>query len=225
MPKMSQLLLHGPAKIVSRKKLLEIKQKFDPNNVMVFEQGSSIQEMLTSLKSMPLLSEERLVILENPPQDLTLNYQLITINLSLIAWFDHEITKKPILEWFERNGQVMFFPEAKEKSIFPFLDMLAASDNRVYFELEQLKKAGFEMQYFLVMVFYLLRNLAVTPKNAPVFVKQKLQKQRQNFDLVKITRLYREVLEIDFKIKVGLLEINQAEFLLLNKFIDLSSQT
>ncbi|MBI2338144.1 hypothetical protein HYU95_03075 [Candidatus Daviesbacteria bacterium] len=70
------------------------------------------------------------------------------------------------------------------------------------------------------MSFYLLRNLAVTSKKAPQFVKDKLQRQRKNFSLEKVISLYKEVLEIDFKIKSGLLEKPQAEFLLVNKFLN-----
>jgi len=216
---MKLLLLHGPAKVASRKKLIEIKQKFDQNNVVVFEEGADLQTILGNLATSSLFPDERLMILENPLEDFT-NYTLNAIPYTLILWFDHEVTaKKPIMDWIKKNGQVLYFPESREVSIFPFLDHLAAKDKKAFLEIDKLKKAGFDMQYLLTMVFYLLRNLAVTPKNAPQFVKDKLQRQRKNFDLEKIKSLYREIIEIDFKIKSGLLEKDQAEFLLINKFI------
>ena len=75
MKEMKVLLLHGPAKVASRKKLVGLKQKFDPNNVVVFEEGSSSKDITDNLVSTSLFADERLVILENPPEDFT-NYTL-----------------------------------------------------------------------------------------------------------------------------------------------------
>lgn len=210
---MTLLLLHGSAKAASRKKLIELKQKFDQNNVVVFEEGTGVQTILGSLSTAPLFSEQRLIVLENPPEDFS-NYTLYHIPYTLILWFDHQVDTK---KW--PGFEYLFFPEAKEVSVFPFLDCLAEGSNKAFLEIAKLKNAGFDIQYFLTMVFYLLRNLAVTPKNAPQFVKDKLQRQRRNFSLEKVTKLYKEILEIDFKIKSGLLEKDQAEFLLINKFL------
>jgi len=212
-------LLHGPAKTASRKKLIEIKQKFDTNNVVVYEEGADLQVILGSLVTPSLFSEQQLIILENPAEDFVLDLSIVNCQLSIVFWFDHEIgEKKPIMEWAKKNSQVLYFPEAKEVSIFPFLDYLANKDKKAFLEIAKLKKAGFDVQYFITMVFYLLRNLAVTPKNAPEFVKNKLQRQRKNFNLEKIASYYKDILEIDFKIKKGLLEKDQAEFLLINLF-------
>src|SRR3989344_761329 len=213
---MKPLLLHGSAKIASRKKLLEVKQKFDQNNVVVFEQGSDLQTVLGNLATPSLFSQPQLTILENPPQDFT-NYTLNPNPSTLILWFDHQIPeKKPIMEWIKKNGQVLFFPESREISVFPFLDYLATKDNKAFLEIDKLKTAGFDIHYFITMVFYLLRNLVATPKTAKLFMREKLERQRRNFNLEKITNLYNDILEIDFKIKSGLLEKDQAEFLLVN---------
>ena len=185
---------------------------------MVFEEKSDLQVALGSLATSSLFVAEQLMILENPPEDF-INFILNPSPLTLILWFDHEVSeKKPIMEWAKKNGQVLFFPESREVSIFPFLDYLAAKDKRAFLEIDKLKKAGFDMQYFITMTFYLLRNLAVTPKNAKPFMREKLAKQRKNFNLEEVTSLYRDILDIDFKIKKGLLEKPQAEFLLVNLF-------
>ena len=217
MKKVKPLLLHGSAKIASRKKLIDLKQQFDPNSVSVYEEGSNTKDILGEIMTMPLFEQDRLIILENPPEDLTFD-KLVT---SLIVWYEKEISdKKPIHEYFKKNGQVLYFPEAKERSIFPFLDMLVMGDSKAYLELEQLKLNGFEIQYFITMIFYQLRNLAATPGKAPQFVKEKLARQRQRLPLEKVRNLYKEILEIDFKIKSGLLEPAQAEFLLVQKLLN-----
>lgn len=211
---MTRLLLHGLAKSASRKKLIELKQKFG-GSVVVYEEGADLQTIKTALSSQSLFSDQQMIILENPPDDLVSNFTLPTSPLSLILWFDHEIDTK---KW--PGFEPLFFPEAKEISVFPFLDLLTAKDPKAFLELRKLKNADFDIYYCLTMVFYLLRSLAVTPKKAPDFVRRKLARQREGFKEERIAELYKEMLEIDFKIKSGLLEKDQAEFLLVNKFMD-----
>lgn len=215
---MKLLLLHGSAKTASRKKLIESKLKFDTNNVIIFEEGSNIQNILGVLVTSSLFEEERLIILENPAEDFT-DYPLIHNPYTVILWFDHEVSeKKPIMQWAKANGQVLYFPEGREISAFPFLDKLAARDKNAYLELDKLKKAEYDTQYLITMIFYLLRNLVATPKTAKDFVRNKNAQMKKNFSAEEITKLYKDVLEIDFKIKSGLLEKDHAEFLLVNLF-------
>lgn len=210
---MMPLLLHGPAIKTSRTKLQDLRKKFDPDNIVVFGSEASPGQVVADLMTVPLFSEDRLIVWENPSEDFVLNSELITPNSSLILWFDHKIDPK---KW--SGFEVLFFSEAKEVSVFPLLDYLAAKDQKAFLEIEKLKQNGFDIHYFLTMTFYLLRNLVVTPKTAPDFVKRKLARQRVEFDRAMIIKLYKDLLEIDFKIKSGLLEKPQAEFLLVNKF-------
>mgnify|MGYP001614707679 CR=1 FL=1 len=211
---MMQLLLHGPATNASRIKLQELRSRFHPDNVVVFEKGEELGTILTNLQSSSLFDGERLVVMENPSDDLS---SLIpdSNNLKLILWFDHEVDIK---KWSKFQPQ--FFPEAKEVSVFPFLDCLVAGDRKAFLEIEKLKNGDFDIYYLITMVFYRLRTLAVTPKNASSFIRDKLQRQRKVFTQERIIKLYKEILEIDFKIKSGLLEKPQAEFLLVEKFIE-----
>lgn len=211
---MKLLLLHGPAKIVSRKKLVELKQNFDQNNVVVYEEGSNIQTLLAGLSTPLLFSEPQLIILENPSEDFKLPIANCQLPTTLVLWFDHEVDIK---KW--PGFTTLLFEESKEISVFPFLDYLAVQDKRAFLEVEKLKQAGFDIFYFLTMVFYLLRNLINTPKNSPNFVKDKLQRQRKNFSQDRLIKLYQDILEIEFKIKSGLLEKDQAEFLLISKLL------
>ncbi len=219
---MTQLLLHGPAKSASRNKLVELKRRFDQNSVVVYEEGTDLQIIKGSLVTSSLFSGQQLIVLENPPEELA-NYTLYPIPYpdkvgassayTLVLWFDHEVDTK---KW--PGFEALFFPEAKEVSVFPFLDFLAAQDQKAFLEMEKLKNAGFDIHYCLTMVFYLLRNLIATPKNAPDFVRKKLARQRIRFNRENIKNLYKDLLEIDFKFKSGLLEKPQAEFMLVDKF-------
>lgn len=212
---MKLLLLHGPAIEASRRKLQELRKKFNPDDVLVFEKGENTGGILASLQTVSIFDRERLVIVENPTSPLTrealTGYQLQT---TLVLWFDHtvDIKKWPGFEY-------LFFSESKEVTVFRFLDYLATQDARAFLEAEKLKKERFDVHYFITMVFYLLRNLIATPKTAPPFVKKKIAEQRSNFSKERLINLYKDILEIDFKLKSGLLEKDQAEFLLINKFI------
>lgn len=214
---MKLLLLHGLASKASRQKLISIKDKFNKANVLVFESGVDPQTILGNLMTGSLLKEEQLFILENPEGDF-INYPLNDSPDKLVLWFDHEVSaKKAILEWIRKSkGEILFFPESKESSIFPFLDYLATADKKAFLEQD---KSNFDVHYTITMVYYLLRNLAVTPKNAPSFVKQKLERQRKSFSLQRLKDLYKDIIEIDFKIKSGLLETDQAKFQLINLFL------
>lgn len=210
---MKLLLLHGPAISSSRKKLSQLRQKFNQGNITSFEEGADTQTILTNLQSQSLFGGERLIIIENPLDELFSNFTLSTLPFTLVLWFDHEVDTKKYPQ-----AEVLFFPEAKEASVFPFLDMLAEKNKDAYLEMDKLKSAGFDSQYFITMVFYLLRSLIYQPKNMHPFAKQKAQKQRKNFSSEEIISLYKFILETDFKIKKGLLETDQAEFILVNKF-------
>lgn len=212
---MKVLVLHGSGINSSRSKLLEIKQKFDPNNIVTFDPSASSGQVMAALQTMPMFGEEHLIIVENPPDDLLLNFPLHTSHLPLlILWFDHEIDPKKF-----KGAEILFFPEAKETSVFPFLDKLAEKNPNAFIDLEKLKKSGLDTQYFITMIFYLLRSLIYQPKNMHPFARQKAQKQSKNFSRDEIISLYKYILDLDFKIKNGLMEPEHGEFLLINRFI------
>lgn len=213
------LLLHGPAVTSSRKKLSEIKKGFDPANVVVFEPGSSVGRIIADVQTVPIFGQDRLFILENPPEDI--DYRLSPADYWLIFWFDHEVgEKKPLMSWLRQSkGEALFFKEEKEVSVFPFLDDLGNKDKNAFVKLNRLKAENLDSQYIIAMIFYLLRSLTVIKKNAPEFVRQKQLRQKKNFSAADLVKLYRFVLETDFKIKSGLLEPEQAEFSLVSRFI------
>ena len=103
------------------------------------------------------------------------------------------------------------------------MDKLAFGDKDAFLELKRLKSAGYDSQYIITMILYLLRSLTAPPIKAPAFVMDKLKKQRVNFSQERFVNLYRSVLEVDFKIKKGLLELKQADFIVVSKFINLWS--
>lgn len=215
---MRLLLLHGPAISQSRLKLSELKKGFNPDNTIVFESPTE-KQITETISSLSLIKGDRLYIFENPVEDLGLKNVQADDDLTVAFWFDHQSDEKKATFKFVKtnNGQIIFFPESKEITAFPFIDALGFKDHKAYLELKKLKDAGFDTQYIITMIFYLLRSLAIDNKKAPSFVQKKTAKQRQNFS--DLPGLYRFVLETDYKIKKGLLEPDQAEFLLVNHFL------
>lgn len=217
------VLLHGPAVVSSRLRLNQLKKNFTEEAITEFPEKSSLQDILGSLQTLPMFDEARLIILENPPEDFIFDSKFsLPESTTLIIWFDHELSaKKEILKSVGGlKGKIEFFPEGREVSVFPLLDFLASKDKRAFLEMNKLKKAGFDNQYLITMCFYMLRSLVSPNKNAPDFVKRKIAKQQQNFSDADLKNLYKSILEIDFKIKNGLIESSQAEFLLVNNFIN-----
>lgn len=210
---MKLLVLHGPAINSSRQKLLEIKKGFNPDNIIVFEKNANKEDILASLQTESLFEGEQLIVLENPinfDSSLAANDS----SLTLVLWFEKEIDSRKFKE-----SKILFFPESKEISVFPFLRMLGTKDKKAYLELNKLKVAGFESQYFITMILYLLRNLTAIPKKAADFVRQNNIKMRKNFTNDDLVNLYKRVLEIDFKIKNGLMEASQADHSLVSNFL------
>ncbi|MBU1000430.1 hypothetical protein KKE78_03500 [Patescibacteria group bacterium] len=215
------LLLHGPAIEASRKKLQELRKRFNQDSVVVYGKNEDAGVVLANLQTVSIFDEERLAIVENPSDSFGPLFLDHSFQTDIILWFDHVVDTK---KW--PGFEYLFFPERKEVTVFRFLDYLAAQDVRAFLEIEKLKtvtppvgRQSLDVHYFITMVFYLLRNLIATPDRVPNFVKQKLAKQRNNFSQERLINLYRDILEIDFKLKSGFMEKDQAEFLLINRFL------
>lgn len=189
---------------------------------MIFERGFKEEELKSALMTVSMFAVSRLIILENPSEDFFLENINLTEDVTFVIWIDHELTStKKILKFVSKvGGQIVNFPERKETSIFPFLDLLATRNPKAFVELKKIKQEGADTFYILTMILYLLRNLVATPKKAPSFVQEKLAKQRKNFSKKQVRELYKNVLEIDYKLKTGQLDKNQADFLLINMFMD-----
>lgn len=215
------LLLHGLAIAASRKQLSDLKEKFSAEDILTFTKGFKEDDLRHGVMNVSMFTTERLVILENPGDEFTMEKFQLPEDTTLVIWVDHELSAtKKLLKFVTQNqGQVMHFPEGKEVSIFPLLDLLATKNPKAFLELEKVKQAGFDVFYILTMVLYLLRNLVASPKNAPPFVQEKLLKQRKNFSKKQIKEFYKTVLEIDYKLKTGNIEKPQAEFLLTKMFV------
>ena len=131
---MKLLLLHGPAIETSRRKLQELKKQFNLDSVVVFDSEASAGQVVADFLTVPMFSEKRLIIWENPSEVFTLPTTNDQLPATMVLWFDREVDVK---KW--PGYEPLFFPEAKEVSVCPFLDFLAAKDQKAFLEMEKFK--------------------------------------------------------------------------------------
>lgn len=215
---MKLILIHGSFEDAILKKIAEIKKSFDPlatTEISEYDPGFHFS-------SPSLLSDKRLVILENPDikiieQGIAQSDPDLTILIRCSKGLEKSsaVLKKVI----EARGEVFSFEESSQVSIFPFLDMLGNLNKRAYGEFEK-NYNEFGGQYILTMLAYFLRRMVVKTKSSSDFMRQKIETQRKNFGLEKIRKLYREVITTDYKIKQGLAEDKLALTLLIQKILN-----
>ncbi len=216
---LKQLLLHGPAKIASRTKLFQLKSSLNSEEVTYFDEGSNSSEIVSAIQTIPMFGSVRTIVLENPDTNLQLDTTFDQVNL--LVWFDSDVSKSSVYKQFvDHKKEILFFAEGQELTVFPFLDMLGNRKKTAFVEIERLKMQSFDIYYFLTMAYYLLRNLTVLPQKLSPFQKQKLAKQKNNFSEKELITIFQNLLKLEFQLKSGLIDSKQAEFRLINEFMD-----
>lgn len=215
---MKLILIYGSFQDAVLKKVSEVKKKIDPLSISEISEGASRFDFA----SPSLFSDKRLIILENP--DIEIVEQAIShddADLTILIKFSKALEKSSLVlkKVLELKGEVLSFDETSQISIFPFLDMLGNLNRRVFIEFE---KNYNEMggQYILTMLAYFLRRMVQKPKSGSDFMRQKIETQKRNFNLGRIEKLYREIIETDFKIKQGLTEERFAVTQLVQKILN-----
>lgn len=218
---MKLIVLHGLGNDGARRKLSDIKKEF-PQNATVYLDGKDLseKELLTNLSQESLFSEEKLIIIENPPA-LNLAQFVSDERLSLVLHFPKTLPSNSVVlkELLKYRAQIFSFPEEKEESIFPFLDSLITKNPKALSLLTPLF-AEYGSQYLFTMMAFSLRRLVAPAKTLPPFVLKKIEEQRKNFSLERIKELYRAILITDFKIKSGILDEEIATQLLSQRFFE-----
>lgn len=215
---MKLILLHGNFQTALIKKVSEIKSSFDPLAITELSQGS----VGSNFSSKSLFTDKQLVILENPDVDtLEKSINANDTDLTILVRFSKTLEKSSVIfkKIVELKGEILNFDETSENTIFPFLDLIGNLNKKSYIEFEK-NYDEFGGQYLLSMLAYFLRRMVQKPKTTSDFMIQKIQTQKRNFGAEKITKLYRELIETDYKIKQGLLEEKMGVTVFLHKIIN-----
>lgn len=215
------VLLYGSAVKALFKRLDLIKKDFDSLQIKQYEfKEVAPQQLNLEFFSNSLFSTKRLLIINNVDPgweaDLDGGEDLTVI---LTSYKDLLATAKLIKSVKSSKGEVLQFSEEKEVSVFPFLDMLADKKNQAVIEFEKLYEE-FGGQYLLTMMFFQLRRLMQSNSKLPPFVIKKIERQRKDFPKERVRGLYKELLEMDYKIKSGLTEERVGVSLVVQSFIN-----
>lgn len=205
---MMVVIVYGNGLSAISRYVSDFKKRFEDLSIQeISGKNISFEQALVDLSTPSFFSEKRLVILEDfDEKELNLEAVGDDENLTILIRINKQVSKESLLLKTAalKKYQTVNLSEKDEKLIFPFLDHLFDKNPRVFtlFEKLYLEYGG---QYLLTMIFYGLRRM-VLPISGSSFMIQKLEKQKKNFKVENIEELYKKALEVDFKVKSGLME-------------------
>lgn len=207
------LIVHGENNLISRKRLSEKIESFK-NEILRFDGDKiSLSEIKQALESHSLLSQNKLVVIENlfsrrpgKAKEEILAYLKNNVFNNLVIWERKKIDGRALISF--RKEKIERYDLST--IIFKFLDSFWPGNQKINlsFSHQCLRSEVPEVVFF--MLCRLIRQLIIAKDlgekglepMAP-WQKSKLIKQAKKFSLEKLMGLYRELLQIDFSIKSG----------------------
>lgn len=212
---MKIILIHGNLPEAVFSEVNSIKTGYDPLSVTEVEAGGDFD-----LSSTSLFSEKRLIIFDSP--DIKLIEKLEGDNspgLTILLRYSKPLEKSsPVIKKAgEMKAEIFSFEERNQSTVFPFLDFLGNLNPKAYGEMEKnYRESG--GQYLITMLAYFLRRMILN-KTTSDYMRSKIEQQKRNFSKETITRLYRDLIETDFKIKRGLIDDKTGILLMVEKIL------
>lgn len=214
---MNLTIIHGGDVVASMKKLDALVAKFPEMGVVRSDGEVSEEFLINNLQGLNMFEDKKLVVLTNPQADLNLE-KYAKVDVEVVMFFDKALTSSSLFLKI-KNAQEFIFEKKPDKTIFTFLDLLGDKNPKAFSLFDKLFDE-FGDQYLLTMLFYLFRRQILTNTRMPDSIKQKMEKQRQNFPKERLKTLYRTTLETDYKIKTGMIEPKIGLFLLVEQIIN-----
>ena len=215
-------LFHGENQQALRDALLELKKGYD--EAVFWEK--ELEELPIYLVSPTLFAQEglpagrrELVIVEDPDLGgLTGLVGLIKKGGKDVALtFSDKVPRGK----FPKDGglKILYFREEIPKSVFPFLDALAAKDKKSAFaQAHRLLRAGEDSHFLLTMVVWQMRNLAKVKgkatKGLHPYVLGKLKRLERNFTEAELSHAFSLLLREDLATKKGKADSTTFDFLI-----------
>ena len=217
---MNIILLYGPGEVSKRNYLLKIKKEFSPDQISQVDlKQESLANLQLKMASGSLFENGgRLIVVENVSDKMDLqDLKEISGEFTLVLLAAHPPMMAPILQTAKKlQAKIYVFEGEKELNVFPFLDNLIEGKKEAFIELDKLL-TEYGAMYILTMVYYLLRR-NILPLPSSDFMKKKIQKQKQNFNLTDWEKFYKLTLQTEFKIKNGLIDEKIALTSLVRQF-------
>jgi DNA polymerase III delta subunit len=223
-------LLHGENTSASRQALIDLKKKYSPDSVSVFDaKNLDFDELTRTLETPAMLAKKRLVIVEGKLPAPTMeqwNNEAISDLTDLVFWIGDELKASDKLFQLVKTagGQVKNFKEQIPKNVFGFLDALGYKNKRkAFLELHRLLNEGQAPLYLLTMVLWQIRNLLSVKvskyqsvKGMNPYVLRKVQSQAKNFEEEELVEIFKKLLYAETKIKTT----SQDPVLILDRLVD-----
>lgn len=205
---MNIFLLYGPGEVAKRSQLIKIKHQFDPASISVLDlQQVKQSELDNLLLSTPLFSDQRLIVVENTQASFNLEDldRLSSNDSSTIVFVSSALNSnsKLLITGQKLGARIIYFEGEKELSAFPYLDSLIEQKKEAFLELEKLR-VEYGGMYIISMVYYLLRRNCL-PLPTGSFIRQKIRSQKEKISPRDFQAFYKQTLEIEYKIKNGVL--------------------
>ncbi|OGG32351.1 hypothetical protein A3I51_03055 [Candidatus Gottesmanbacteria bacterium RIFCSPLOWO2_02_FULL_38_8] len=225
-----KILIHGVDNAKSRLKLREILEDKIQEKIFLEGKKVSFQEAVLACETSSLIAEDKIIVLENffqrkesREKSAILAYLFnSSFSFKVIFWEDKELDKRKIKN-LSPNLQIYHFDYPG--TLFKFLDGLGIQSsasilNQFHLLLKnndsQLIFSFIVRQFRFLLMIYEEKNNSLAIPDWQFF---KLKRQAQNFNLDKLINLYRQLLQIDYRVKTGQtpLQLDQLlDFFLVN---------
>jgi DNA polymerase III delta subunit len=223
-------LFHGDNIYLSRKELLNFREKFKDQEIIIFdEKNLSLTDLKQATESNSMFGNNRLVIIENffvkkfskKVKDNDENkffLKNLSDNIEIVFWEEKEINKTSI-SLLPKSIDIALFQI--DKLLFKFLESLKTNNTLDLIDRYNhcIEKDSPEMIFamlvrhlrYLIMVKDIGKNVTeLSPWQLGKFIKQ-----ADIFDLRKLILMYNKLLQIDIKIKTSLSPFNLTDELRL----------
>jgi DNA polymerase III delta subunit len=219
---MNIYIFSGNGEVTINNKIRDLTKSFSKEAISEIDgKYMTFEQILVHLSTPSLFSEQRLVILDQPDEKIDLSLLPKNEEVTLVLRFHKTLPKTStfLKQAAKLEAKTFQFSEQEEASIFPLIDLLADKNPRALQEVDY-RIEEHSGQYILTMIFYMLRRMVQRNHKLPGFVVSKIERQKKNFPLEKIIKLYEEALKTDFKIKSGRIEEKLGLTLLFEKIIN-----
>lgn len=204
--------IHGENIVASRNYLNEIRTKHQGETVILSGKTVSLGDLKQATESFTLLSDNRLVIVENlytrpSKKELAQFVSYLTAfktDFNIVLWEAKEITKVGLRK-IPSSWEIKSF--TLPKVMFAFLESITPANNQKILKLiKDLRKTS-SNEFIYLMIVRQIRLLLLVKENAltgmPSWMIGKFFRQATRFTKEQLLNIYKKLLIIDIGVKTG----------------------
>lgn len=199
-------ILHGENIAASRRELDRTRSDFRGEVVLLEGKNLSETDFIQATQAGSLFGEKKLVIIENLLSGKKkLDLDLASIRAEVVFW-EEKALPKTVLDFFKK-ASVKEFKVATV--IFKLVDSLYPNRGKEAVRLFRECLKTEEPEYIFVMIVRQFR-LMLNPEGLAPWQEGKINSQAKAFCQARLEEVYKQLLDLDFQNKQGLLAVNLA---------------